>query len=75
MKCIDVNNINYIKLTSCNGDEIIIKISEINMIIAKGNICIISINNIPIPINIKNKISEIESILNLTQRVVMPCKM
>lgn len=75
MKCIDVNNINYIKLTNCNEDEIIIKISEINMIIAKGNICIISINNIPIPINIKNKISEIESILNLTQRVVMPCKM
>ncbi|PXK64625.1 Uncharacterised protein [Klebsiella variicola] len=75
MKCIDVNNINYIKLTNCNEDEIIIKISEINMIIAKGNICIISINNIPTPINIKNKISEIESILNLTQRVVMPCKM
>lgn len=75
MKCIDVNNINYIKLTNCNEDEIIIKISEINMIIAKGNICIISINNIPTPINIKNKISEIESMLNLTQRVVMPCKM
>lgn len=68
-----LNDVCYAKIQTCNNDEMIIKISEINMVISQGNICIISLKNMDSPVKIRNKLSEIESLLNMTQHLVIPC--
>lgn len=63
----------YAKIRTCNNDEMIIKISDINMVVAQGDICILSLRNMPSPVKLRNKLSEIESLLNMTQHTVIPC--
>ncbi|MFH2503628.1 hypothetical protein ABK730_16995 [Klebsiella indica] len=63
----------YAKIKTCNNDEMIIKISEITMVVSQGNICILSLKSMPSPVRLRNKLSEIESLLNMTQHLVIPC--
>lgn len=64
----------FVKLRSCINGDIIVKISDINWLMADGdNICVMTLSNMESPIKLKNSINEIEKLLNLSAYRVIAC--
>ena len=63
----------YAKIKTCQDDEMIIRISDIEMVISQGDICLLKLKGVSSPVKLKNKLSEIEYLLNMINRIVIPC--
>lgn len=65
----------FLKLTTCRDGEIIVKISDICMLIAEGELCVISLIDTTHGIKVRHNINEIEKMINLTTyKVIAPQK-
>jgi hypothetical protein len=61
----------FLKLTTCTNNDIIVKISDICMLMADGELCTISLVDTRHGIKVRHNINEIEKMINLTSYKVI----
>lgn len=61
----------FIKLNTCREGELIVKIADISMLKADGELCVIYLMDTNYGIKVKHHINEIEQMINITSYKVI----